>query len=105
MLPPSVPPAVARARTLVDARLGDELHLRDVARHAGISKYHFCRVFKATTGLTFNSYVVQARVSEVAYEVGFQSLSQFNRHFRRLVGECPTRFRAHCQPAKPAFSP
>jgi AraC-like DNA-binding protein len=119
MLPPSVPPDVARARTLVDARLGDELHLRDVARHAGMSKYHFCRVFKATTGLTFNSYVVQARVtraqqrlldpqarvSEVAYEVGFQSLSQFNRHFRRLVGECPTRFRAHCQPAKPAFSP
>ena len=119
MMPRGEPPAVARARALVDARLGDELHLRDVARHAGMSKYHFCRVFKATTGLTFNSYVVQARVtraqqrlldpqarvSEVAYEVGFQSLSQFNRHFRRLVGECPTRFRAHCQPANPAFSP
>jgi AraC-like DNA-binding protein len=119
MLPRGEPPAVARARALVEARLEDDLHLPEVARHAGMSKCYFCRVFKATTGITFNSYVAkarvaraqqrlldpQARVSEVAFEVGFQSLSQFNRQFRRLVGECPTCFRAHCQPAGPDFGP
>jgi AraC-like DNA-binding protein len=35
------------------------------------------------------------RISEAAYEAGFQSLSQFNRVFRRIAGESPTRYRAH----------
>jgi AraC-like DNA-binding protein len=35
------------------------------------------------------------RVSEIAYDVGFQSLTQFNRTFKRVFGQSPTEFRAH----------
>jgi AraC-like DNA-binding protein len=35
------------------------------------------------------------RISEVAYDVGFQSLTQFNRTFKRVFGQSPTEFRAH----------
>jgi AraC-like DNA-binding protein len=35
------------------------------------------------------------RISEIAYDVGFQSLTQFNRIFKRVFGQSPTEFRAH----------
>jgi AraC-like DNA-binding protein len=64
-------------------------------------------VFKRATGLTFTDYVARSRVesvkrmllnphtrvSEAAYAAGFQSLSQFNRVFRRVAGESPTAYR------------
>ena len=65
-------------------------------------------MFKQATGLTFTDYVARVRVekiknlllnphkriSEAAYEAGFQSLSQFNRVFRRVTGLAPTVWRA-----------
>jgi AraC-like DNA-binding protein len=79
-----------------------------VARAAFSSTYHFCKVFKETTGLTFTHYLARARVeaakelllkprvrvSEAAYAAGFQSLSQFNRMFLRVTGESPSDFRS-----------
>jgi AraC-like DNA-binding protein len=41
---------------------------------------------------------MHVRVSEAAYAVGFQSLSQFNRAFHRVTGESPTAFRARSHP-------
>jgi len=35
------------------------------------------------------------RVSEIAYEVGFQSLTHFNRVFKKVIGESPTEYRGH----------
>jgi hypothetical protein len=41
-------------------------------------------------------------ISQIAYSVGFQSLTEFNRLFRRVVGKAPTRFRGHLAPESAA---
>ncbi|MBL9203145.1 MAG: PocR ligand-binding domain-containing protein [Opitutaceae bacterium] len=108
-------PAMAKARVLIAERHADELSLQEVARTVNMSAFYFCKSFKKATGLTFTDYLARLRVekvknlllnphkrvSEAAYEVGFQSLSQFNRVFRRIAGESPTvyRERLHGTPA------
>jgi AraC-like DNA-binding protein/ligand-binding sensor protein len=103
------PPAVARARAFIAEHIGEPLSLEQVARAANMSAFYFCKVFKAGTGLTLTHYIARARIertkqmllnpntriSEAAYEAGFQSLSQFNRVFRRIAGESPTAYREH----------
>lgn len=102
------PQAIAKARRFIHAHLDESLPLPAVARQAGLSESHFCRVFKEVTGLTLTDYVTRcrigwakrellrpaARISEIAFKVGFQSLSQFNRSFARLVGQSPSSYRA-----------
>jgi len=101
------PDAILKARTYIHAKLDEPLPLSSVARQAGLSESHFCRVFKEITGLTLTDYVTRARIawarkellrpatriSEIAFMVGFQSLSQFNRSFSRIVGCSPSKFR------------
>lgn len=112
------PPAVAKARAFIGEHLGEELSLEPVARAAGMSLFYFCKVFKNATGVTFTDYVARARVektkqlllnphkrvSEAAYEAGFQSLSQFNRVFRRIEGRAPSACRDHLRGVVPAVS-
>lgn len=102
------PEPVKRARNYILAHMAEPIALETVAQHAGISPFHFCKVFKRATGLTFTEFVNKARVeeakrlllrpqmrvTEVAYDVGFQSLSQFNRSFRRVTAQSPTEYRA-----------
>jgi len=102
------PEPVKRARTYIMSHMAEPIALETVAQHAGISPFHFCKVFKRATGLTFTEFVnkarveeakrmlmrPQVRVTEVAYDVGFQSLSQFNRSFRRVTAQSPTEYRA-----------
>ncbi len=104
-------PAVTKARAFIAEHLGESIALSDAARAANMSSFHFCKVFKAALGVTFTDYLSRARVektkqllidphkrvSEAAYEVGFQSLSQFNRAFRRITGETPSAYREHLQ--------
>jgi AraC-like DNA-binding protein/ligand-binding sensor protein len=100
-------PAIARARNYIAARHAEPLSLADVARSVNMSAFYFCKTFKRATGMTFTDYLSRIRVekvkglllnphkriSEAAYETGFQSLSQFNRVFRRIAGEAPTAYR------------
>ncbi|MBS0664705.1 MAG: helix-turn-helix domain-containing protein [Verrucomicrobia bacterium] len=100
-------PAIARARTLIAERHSEELTLTSVAQAVNMSAFYFCKMFKKATGMTFTDYLARVRVekvknlllnphmraSEAAYEVGFQSLSQFNRVFRRIVGESTSSYR------------
>ncbi len=100
-------PPVARARAYIGDHLTEELSLESVARVVNMSAFYFCKVFKKTTGLTFTEYIARlriekvknlllnphVRISEAAYEVGFQSLSQFNRVFRKVTGESPSTYR------------
>jgi AraC-like DNA-binding protein/ligand-binding sensor protein len=103
------PPLVQRAREYIDKHKTEPLSLTDVAKAAGASVFHFCKVFRKSTGLKFTDYMARVRledartqlvnpnkrISEVAYDVGFQSLTQFNRMFKRVFGQSPTEFRAH----------
>ena len=103
------PPLVQKAREYIEQHKMEPLSLAAVARASGASVFHFCKVFKKSTGLKFTDYVARVRledaktqllnpskrISEVAYDVGFQSLTQFNRMFKRVFGQSPTEFRAH----------
>jgi AraC-like DNA-binding protein/ligand-binding sensor protein len=103
------PPLVLKAREYIDKHKTEPLSLSAVATAAGASVFHFCKVFRKSTGLKFTDYVARVRledartqllnpnrrISEVAYDVGFQSLTQFNRMFKRVFGQSPTEFRAH----------
>lgn len=105
------PPQVARARQFIHEHSSEEISLGDVARFAAISPFYLCKKFKEVTGLHFTDYVSRVRVekarellrnpnhriSEVAYQTGFQSLSHFNRCFKRIAGESPTICREKMQ--------
>ena len=101
-------PIVRRAKDYIADHKSDPIKLEQIARAINVSPFHFCRRFKLETGLTFVEYlscvrIEQAklllhknnlRVSEIAYQVGFQSLTHFNRTFRKLVGSSPTEYRS-----------
>ncbi|MEO5712213.1 MAG: helix-turn-helix domain-containing protein [Luteolibacter sp.] len=103
----SEPAAIAKARKYIHENLDQPLPLGQVARQAGLSESHFCRLFKDSAGLTLTDYVnrcridwakrellrPEARISEIAFLVGYQSLSQFNRSFARITGQSPTLYR------------
>lgn len=80
--------------------------VNELAALVGLSTPAFCRLFKANTHMTFTDFVNQYRinqaknfllqdrsVSETCFTVGFESLSYFNKLFRKLVGENPSAFR------------
>jgi AraC-like DNA-binding protein/ligand-binding sensor protein len=113
------PPAIAKARITIAERHAEELSLTAVAQSVNMSAFYFCKTFKRATGMTFTDYLARVRVekvknlllnphkrvSEAAYEAGFQSLSQFNRVFRRIAGESPTHYRDRLHPGLPSKSP
>lgn len=102
-------PAISRARSLIAERHADQLSLTEIAQAVNMSAFYFCKTFKRATGMTFTEYLARVRVekvknlllnphkrvSEAAYEAGFQSLSQFNRVFRRIAGQSPSAYREH----------
>jgi AraC-type DNA-binding domain-containing proteins len=108
------PLIVQKAREYITKNRTESLSLGDVAKASGASVFHFCKVFKKSTGLKFTDYVARLRledartellnpnrrISEIAYDVGFQSLTQFNRMFKRIFGQSPTQFRAHLKTGK-----
>jgi AraC-like DNA-binding protein/ligand-binding sensor protein len=110
------PPLVQKAREYIEKHKSEELSLGDVAKAAGASVFHFCKVFHKATGLKFTDYVARVRledarnrllnpnlrISEIAYDVGFQSLTQFNRTFKRVFSQSPTQFRARVSSGRPA---
>ena len=102
------PPAITKARQFIQDHQTDDLSLGEVARAVNTSSFYFCKIFKKFTGLNFTHYLSRLRiekarnlllnpnlrVSEIAYEVGFQSLTHFNRVFKRIIGQSPTDYRA-----------
>lgn len=99
---------IVKAKRLVEERFQERVSLTEVAAAVNVSATYFSRLFRQTTGMTFVEFVARYRIekaknllqdphwriSEVAFEVGFQSLSQFNRSFRRLEGQSPKQYRA-----------
>ena len=102
------PPSVTTARQYILDHRGENLSLATVARAVHMSSFYFCKTFKKATGMNYTEFLARARiekakellhnpnarVSEVALASGFQSVTHFNRIFRRHAGKSPTEYRA-----------
>lgn len=102
-----LPRAVRRAIEYIHANLSEDVHLEDIAGAAGLSTFHFARVFRKTTGMAPHRYLIQARVRKVkellreselclaviANEVGFSDQSHMSKVFRCFTGVTPRTFR------------
>ena len=101
-------PVITRAKDYICEHQSEKLSLGQVARAVNMSAFYFCKMFKKITGVNFTDYLSRVRiekaknlllnpnlrVSEIAFEVGFQSLTHFNRVFKKLLGQSPTDYRA-----------
>lgn len=100
---------IQRAVDYIEANLGEELSLYDIAGHAGFSVPHFYRLFKAYCGCNVGEYVTKRRlacaaaalkaggrtVTDIAYACGYGSHDGFTRAFTREYGMPPSRFKKH----------
>ncbi len=91
----------------IDANSHREIDLEDAAAQAGISPFHFLRLFSDVLGVTPHQYLLRSRlrhaarrladddspITAIAYDVGFGDLSNFVRTFHRAAGASPLRFR------------
>ena len=101
------PVEIWRARNFIDEHSEEEVSLTKVAKLVNISPNHLSDKFKEVTGVNFVDYIARTRtakarelldnsnlrISEIAFAVGFQSLSQFNRVFKKLTGKSPSAYR------------
>jgi AraC-like DNA-binding protein len=102
------PVAVWKARKFIEEHSSEELSLIKVAKAVNMNANYLSENFKQVTGINFVEYVARTRfqtacdllrntnlrISEIAFAAGFQSLSQFNRVFKRSSGQTPTQYRA-----------
>jgi AraC-like DNA-binding protein len=102
------PPMISKAKQFIAEHHAEDLSLGQVAAAVHTSIFYFCKMFRKITGTTFTEFVSRTRVekaknlllnpnlriSEIAYEVGFQSLTHFNRVFKNVVGESPSGYRS-----------
>ena len=102
------PVAIWKARKYIEEHADEELSLTQVAKVVNMNANYLSEKFKQVTGTNFVEYVARTRfanacdllrksnlrISEIAFAAGFQSLSQFNRVFKRFSGKSPTQYRA-----------
>ena len=100
--------ALQRARELIDEQYFRSLDLNEIAQSANLSRYHFLRAFRDAFHLTPHEYLTRKRierakelladsdlmVTEICFEVGFESLGSFSTLFHRIVGWSPLIYRA-----------
>lgn len=97
--------AVVLARDYLQAHYSEDVSLDDLAAVAGLSRFHFCRLFRKEIGVSASTYQTQLRlgearkllaqgtlVSETALSTGFYDQSHFGKHFKRHVGTTPARY-------------
>jgi AraC-like DNA-binding protein len=91
----------------IDAHSHRQIELEDAAGEAGLSPFHFLRLFSNVLGVTPHQYLLRSRlrhaarlladddrpITDVAFDVGFGDLSNFVRTFHRAAGVSPLRFR------------
>lgn len=100
------PRALARALDYIERHIGDTLTLADIAGAACISRFHFARLFRVSTGRSPMEFVLAKRIalakeqlargpqkiSATAASLGFFDQSHFTRTFRRMTGYSPREF-------------
>lgn len=96
-----------RLKRFIQSRLGEPLHLNDLAEVAALSPYYFCRWLKERTGMAPKRYLLECRIeaakdllcqttmahSEIAYACGFASASHFSTSFKMVEGMTPAEYR------------
>jgi AraC-like DNA-binding protein len=101
------PVEIWKTRKFIEEHSGEELSLSRAAKAVNIHPNYLSERFKLVTGMKFVEYVARTRferacgllqdgnvrISEIAFAVGFQSLSQFNRVFKKFSGKSPTQYR------------
>jgi AraC-like DNA-binding protein len=101
-------PVIKKAKEYIREHQAEKISLGNVARAVNMSAFYFCKMFKKVAGINFTDYLSRVRieraqnlllnpnlrVSEIAFEVGFQSLTHFNRVFKKITGQSPTDYRA-----------
>jgi len=98
---------LCRARRFIDECYDLPLDLNEISKQACLSRYHFLRLFRQAFATTPHQYLIHRRiekakellrsrrisVTDVCFEVGFQSLGSFSSLFRRCVGDAPVNYR------------
>ncbi len=98
---------VQRALQYIHNNYATDISLEQVSKTVNLSKYHFSRLFKEITGLTYQSYVNRIRieqakkmlnddalsVTDAGYAVGYSDLTHFERIFKKIVGSSPSQYR------------
>lgn len=111
------PVVIHKAKKYIQEHYMEELTLSKVAQAVNTSTFYFCKIFKKYTGLNFTEYVSRIRIekaktlalnpnlriSDIAYEVGFQSLTHFNRVFKNITGMSPSAYRTKLLMNKSSF--
>lgn len=101
------PRRLQRVLDFIEANLGDDIALEDLAREACLSPFHFSRLFHETTGFPPHRYVIERRIraaqnmllsgrssiAEIALDSGFGSQANFARTFRKITGVTPRQYR------------
>ncbi len=94
-----------QAIDFIQAHLSETLSLDAIAQELGMSRYYFCRLFKASMGISPYQYLLQCRIerakellvrgkmssAQVAIAVGFTDQSHFIRHFKKFLGVTPKK--------------
>ncbi len=101
---------LSRVKAYIQAHLGEPIALQDLAALTGLSPGHFARLFKISLGLPPLRYVIHQRVekaksllklselpiTEIAFEVGYDEVSNFIKAFRQETGVTPNKYRGKC---------
>jgi AraC-like DNA-binding protein len=104
---PDVYERLCRARDFIDVCYDLPLNLEEISSKACFSRYHFLRLFRQAFNKTPHQYLVERRiekakellsyrdlrVTDVCFEVGFQSLGSFSSLFHKCVGQPPLTYR------------
>ena len=102
---------LARARDFIDHCYDHPLSLDQISEKACFSRYHFLRLFRQAFNKTPHQYLIERRiakakellgddelrVTDVCFEVGFQSLGSFSTLFHKTVGQAPLTYRERVQ--------
>ena len=98
---------MAEACLYIPQNCTDPFTLDDISRYVGFSKFHFSRLFKTYTNMTFIDFLTTERIKraeflianpktqfvDIAFDSGFSSVSSFNRAFKKIQGISPSEFR------------
>ena len=101
------PAIISRAKQFIAEHHRENILLEDVANYAHVSSFYLCKLFKKVLHLNFSDFLTRTRIetakellqnrnrriNEVALEAGFQSLTNFNRVFKQVLGRSPRQFR------------